>query len=339
MLPIHTFIFCLLLVAAGVLLPAKGNAAPPAANRAMVDKVAGLRAFIIESYPGDPTVFAWSVDLDLPPDQVDEIILHFEDIGYCGSGGCEWAILRREPSGKLVSIATILAGDVYLKRAPAQNRQRVFAVTRNGHIELPMAGQSSAQIKRTRQAHATHQRKPGHLEGPCLEGFFWSGGPSQGSSSNQANSQTNSQGNRLSSGLPTGGEAIYASCISGKSTVAMACEGASAKVKLTVKISAGGYKPGEDIPALLSVVRGQETLFHPKSGSLSHSDADGAIVTVSFDLGDPFLDDLKMGSSAMINAALSKIDLHLKGSAKAVSAMTKACEAAAKGLYTKDRRK
>ncbi|TLP43949.1 hypothetical protein FDK21_17240 [Cohaesibacter sp. CAU 1516] len=289
-------LFCL-----AFLTPSVGMTTPPEADKVAVDAVPGLKAFLQESYMGDPTVHIWQMDLDLPNDKVDEIILHIEDIDYCGSGGCEWSILRREPAGDLKTIATILAGDVTLKDDPVSGLRQPIAATRHGDKPMDIAGKTSSQVQRARERTGPY-RSTKHVVGPCKGGYLWSGGAAG-----------------------QGGVARYETCTRDEALLMLECQSDVGAVEARFAIDPGGFKESDKVPALFSVIRKQQTSFFPNPGTLSTGEMEGPMLSVLFDRYDGLLDALRQGNRAMLNASVSKLDLHLRGSSNAIDAMLSAC--------------
>nr|WP_321445504.1 hypothetical protein [uncultured Cohaesibacter sp.] len=282
-------------------LPTAGYSAPPEANRVRVDAVPGLRAYMEKNFMFDPSYHVWAVDLDLPGDQIDEVIIHIEDPGYCGSGGCHWVILRREPDDSLKEIDAVLAGDVTLKRDPHSSVMQVIASTRHGDSNLEIANKTSGQVRLARQKGPA-KRSTRQFSGPCRNGFRWTGGAAD-----------------------KGGIARYETCKRDEVLVQFSCQSDTGSIAMTSAISPGSYKVGDTMPALFSVIRKKQTTFFPNPGMLKSSGTKGPLLSVLFDRYDGLLDALKQGDRAMFNASGSRLDLHLKGSSKALAAMLSAC--------------
>ncbi len=298
----HTHLLRLLSLAfLAFLLPAAGYTAPPEANKVRVDAVTGLRAYMQKNFMFNPTYHVWAVDLDLPEDQIDEVIIHVEDPGYCGSNGCQWAILRREPDGSLKEIDGFLADDVTLKRDPRSNVIQAIASSRRGDSKLEIANKTSGQVQLARQKGPT-KRSTRQFSAPCRNGFLWTGGASD-----------------------KGGVARYETCKQDEVLVQFSCQSDTGSIAMTFAISPGSYKIGDTMPALFSVIRKKQTTFFPNPGMLKSSGTKGPVLSVRFDRYDGLLDALKQGDRAMFNASGTRLDLHLKGSSKALAAMLSAC--------------
>lgn len=284
-----------------VLLPAASYAEPPERNKVSAEAVPGLTAYMQKNYQDKPTYQVWAVDLDVPSDGVDEVILHIDDFNYCGSGGCEWTILRREPEGSLMVIAGMLAGDLTLKPADGAPRLQVVAATRHGNKPMDITGKTSGQLQKMhRQSPVSRSGK--RVIGPCKAGFLWSGEAS---------------GNR--------GVARYETCVRDVALVRFECQKDIGAIKVTFPIDRNSFEDGEVLASLFSVIRKQQTRFFPHPGKLAVSQRDSPMVSVLFDRYDGFLDALKQGDRAMFNASTTKLDLHLKGSSKAIAAMLAGC--------------
>jgi hypothetical protein len=142
--------------------------------------------------------------------------------------------------------------------------------------------------------------------GPCHGGEVWSGG-------------------RLAaagSGSEYAGIASFSYCDADEYTLAFYCAPGSQTVTLNVEMLVTGARDGETAEATLLV---DDAPFEMTGITFYSADLDGAQPLLAFERDRGLLDALKSGSSATLLIGPEVLDIHLKGSAKAIEAMLAAC--------------
>jgi hypothetical protein len=142
--------------------------------------------------------------------------------------------------------------------------------------------------------------------GPCHGGEMWAGGKlaSAGSGSEYA------------------GIASFSYCDADEYTLAFYCEPGSKTVTLNVEMLVTGARDGETAEATLLV---DEAPFEMTGITFYNADLDGAQPLLAFERDRGLLDALKSGNAATLLIGPEVLDIHLKGSAKAIEAMLAAC--------------
>jgi len=84
------------------------------ARKVWIDNVPGLAQYLEENFSGATlsreTLDIQLIDLNKTPDGVEEILLGVKDFSFfCGNRGCDYHVLKREASGKLVRLFGMIA--------------------------------------------------------------------------------------------------------------------------------------------------------------------------------------------------------------------------------------
>lgn len=142
--------------------------------------------------------------------------------------------------------------------------------------------------------------------GPCLRGEMWAGGTlaAAGAGSDYA------------------GIASFSYCDADEYTLAFYCAPGSKTVTLNVEMLVTGALDGENAEATLLV---DDVPFEMTGITYYSADLDGAQPLLAFERDRGLLDALKSGNSATLLIGPEVLDIHLKGSAKAIEAMLAAC--------------
>jgi len=284
-----------------------------------VDAVPGLRQYIQSNFVPDPflpgplgevaTVSVTVVELDEPPDGVPEIIFGFENGAMCGSAGCEWTVLRREPGGELVGIGSIIAAGVSVGDAAAAGTRTVTARTRNGDVALSIAGKTSgASAPGAPGSGAQPVETPAVSRGPAYVGPCRSGARWVGSAGSAAYDEC---------GDNAGGRIFV-----GRTLVRLSCAGAGPIEALLENHIIAGTSPGEPIAVAVSV----DGVGHEAAGIAGADEFGGeAIPQFRIERGSPLLGSLREGRRAVIKVANVEVAVHLSGSSKAFDTMLNGC--------------
>lgn len=285
-----------------------------------VKEVPGLLAYVKKNFPdikiNRKTVSVNLVDLDEIPDGVDEIILGVKDFLYCGSGGCDYRVLKRSSKGKLIEISVMLTNNLV-----------VIEGYTNGYRNLaPSTFNNSASMKADKQEHRIihdgvakptkkNSEPPGQQQsfkftGPCFERTIWTGG-----------------GN-----FKNGGSASYGGCGDGEYTYLFECTPNSSEILLTVEDALPNAIDGA--PVRVSVlVDGKE--FNLKGIGRYSDMIGGTQPLLRFDSSNGLLDALIKGTFADILVGRGGGGFHLKGSSGAIEAMLAACPRALEAIGNK----
>ncbi len=278
-----------------------------------LNAVPGLKEFLKKDYGEEAFEGAKFsiklVDLNENPDGIDEVLLGIEGLFWCGSRGCDYAILQRDTNGRLFRVTGIISFDLVVVPGYSNGmRNLAFSddpdatlLQFNGEKYISVPG-GVANLK-TKTAPGSNLQRAFYT-GRCQRGENWSGGPFTSSQSE------------------TGGKASYGNCSVGNAQFYFVCQPGSEKIKLYIERLVSDVADGTNITIPLSVGRKNFQI----SGVISYSQLLGGMQPVlEFSRNSALLGALQKGRSGQIWMWRQQIKFHLKGSGKSIDAMLGEC--------------
>lgn len=294
-----------------------------------VTEIAGLLDYLKTNFDGarldSETLDIISVDLNQPPDGIDEVIVGVNDYSYsCGSRGCEYNVLKKNGNDDFKLIYAMITSDLiptygfangYRNLANSEFDDAIVLKFKNGtyavsNDTVPTLRKRFVSVQGGDIKQSTVVRSEPVFEkefvGKCRQGNAWSGF-----------ANLHSLDNKNPNGMAT-----YGSCLASELKISFSCTSGASRIKMDTPSVAFQGKDGDTVSIKLKV--GRKSFEYLGLGKYQQG-LDKVIPQFDFDRTDGFLDALKRGSDIKYSINREQFTAHLKDSRKAIETMLSGC--------------